>query len=492
MPPLRAGLIALVVVAVGTYLGFTKELPFGDPYEIRAVFRDATLLQPRSPVRIAGVDVGKVTKVERYGDTNLSVVTMEIEDGGRPIRADAQLKIRPRLFLEGNFYIEMEPGTSRGRELEDGDLLPVTQTASPVQLDQVLSALDQNVRGSLQQAVKGFGDALGSKPTPAEDATQDPAVRGLTGGQALNETLRTSPDALRGTAIVMEALRGEQPRDLSRMISGFARAASALADHERDLRDLVADFNTTMATMAARGAELEQTVRRLGPAAENVREGLGELDRALPTTRRFARALTPAMEELPATIEAARPWLAQAAPLLSRAELGGLLDDLSPATRDLARLAHASRRFLPRIDAFNRCVTEVLIPTANIKVDDGPHSAGVENYKEFWYAMVGQASEGQSFDGNGPMLRILAAAGGHLVTSGVAKLSQDVQFANYGLPPLETRPAFPNKVPPLRRDVPCHENGVPDVNGPASRGPADGSAPRAPAPPPDREEGRTR
>jgi phospholipid/cholesterol/gamma-HCH transport system substrate-binding protein len=189
------------------------------------------------------------------------------------------------------------------------------------------------------------------------------------------------------------------------------------------------------------------------------------------------------MRELPETMRLARPWLAQAAPLLGDGELGGLLAELQPATAALASLTAAWREWFPRIDRFNRCVTDVLIPTGNVVVDDGPLSAGVENYKEFWHAMVGSASESQSFDGNGPLLRVQAPGGVHPIRSGITNFSREALVANAALPPLRTRPAFPNKVPPLRRDVPCHRNPVPDVNGPASTGPADGSRPNAPAPP---------
>ncbi len=482
MNPVKAGVIALVLISIGVYLGFTKSIPGGNPYEVKAVFKNSNMVANRSPVRIAGVDVGKVTKVERYRDTDMALVTMEIEKGGRPVHEDARLKVRPRLFLEGNFFIELEPGAARGAELADGAMLPVSQTSAPVQLDQVLSALDSGVRGDLQEAVQGFGEALGSKPTPEEDAQQDPAVRGLTGGEALNRTLESSPQALRDTAIVFEALQGPRPRDLSRTISGFARATKALADHEGDLRDLITTFDTTMTSFANRSAELEETVKLLGPASKKVRQGLDELDRALPATRRFARELTPAMEELPATIDAAGPWLEQARPLLSEAELGGLLDDLVPATQDLAAFAQASREFLPRIDRFNRCVTDTIIPTGNVKVDDGSTSAGVENYKEFWYAMVGQASEGQGFDGNGPFLRLATTNGANLLQTGNQAWDSGPFFAKVAYKPLDTRPAFPAKEPPVNDSVPCHKSGVPDINGRASVGPADGSAVNAPSP----------
>jgi phospholipid/cholesterol/gamma-HCH transport system substrate-binding protein len=128
----------------------------------------------------------------------------------------------------------------------------------------------------------------------------------------------------------------------------------------------------------------------------------------------------------------------------------------------------------------------VLIPTGNLAVEDGAHSAGVESYKEFWYAMVGQAGEGQSFDGNGPFLRLAAPGGVHAIETGKTNYTGVSVFGNFANPPLETRPAFPGDVPPITRERPCHRNPVPDVNGPASRGPADGSAANAapsPVPP---------
>src|SRR3712207_8622951 len=54
--------------SLGVYMGFRKDNPFNRPYEIRAAFKDVMQLQPRSPVRIAGVNVGKVKSVEPLGE----------------------------------------------------------------------------------------------------------------------------------------------------------------------------------------------------------------------------------------------------------------------------------------------------------------------------------------------------------------------------------------------------------------------------------------
>ncbi len=130
-------------------------------------------------------------------------------------------------------------------------------------------------------------------------------------------------------------------------------------------------------------------------------------------------------------------------------------------------------------------MTKVFLPTGNVVVNDGSLSSGVPNYQEFWYTMVGQSAEGQTSDGNGNLLRVATPGGAAQVESGQTNYygNADTGFAMAPFPPLRTRPAYPNLVPPLRRDAPCYTQPIPDVNGPASIGPADGSDPNG-APPP--------
>lgn len=467
--PFQAGMIALVLIAIGSYFAFAKALPFQHHYQVRFVVQNANLLQPRSAVRIAGVDVGQVDKVERYRNTKMAIVTMRIADNGRPIHTDASLKIRPRLFLEGNFYVDLHPGTPKTPEIKDDGIIPITQTARPVQLDQILTGLQAPTRKSFQGVLHGFGDALGTgKPT---------------GAQALNRTLRTSPQSLRDSAVVGQALVGPAQADLAAAIKGFAKATKAVADNEGAATALVRDFQRTMNALASKAPALERTVQLLGPTAISARRGFESLNAALPATRKFARDLIPGVEATPAVIDAGTPWIAQTGPLLGKRELGGWLHDFKELAPGLAGLAAGTKQFLPSIDDFNRCITDVILPSGNVKIDDRPFSAAVENYKELWYSFVAQAGEGAGFDGNGSFLRLVASPGAISVQTGKTNYGKQSYFTTTGLQPLRTRPAYTGKLPPLRRDVKCHTQPVPDVNGAGSTGPADGSRPGAPPPP---------
>ena len=109
--PFAVGVIALAVILVLTYLGFTKDIPFTTPFQVKATFESANSIRVGSPVRIAGVNVGKVAKVETGEESATSVVTLSLQKQALPLHEDATAKIRPRIFLEGNFFVDLRPGT---------------------------------------------------------------------------------------------------------------------------------------------------------------------------------------------------------------------------------------------------------------------------------------------------------------------------------------------------------------------------------------------
>jgi len=479
----KVGALVIGIALIATYFGFTKHVPFTHGFRVNAVFPSANSIRKNSPVRIAGVNVGKVTKIERQDGTNAAVVTMEIQKKGLPIHKDATVKIRPRIFLEGNFFVDMQPGTPGAPTLGDGDTLPITQASTPVQLDQVLTALQQDTRSQLQQLLDTYGRALTAKPTPAQDAAQDPSVRGLTAAAALNQSYKYGGPALKNVSIVNDALLGSEPHDVSKLIDGLNKTTQGLDRNEAALKDLITNFNTTMAAFASQSSNLSDSVRLLAPTIDNAGKALTSLNNSFPNTRRFARAILPGVNQTAATIDASFPWLAQARPLVSQAELGGLVNDLTPTTKSLAKLTDETLKLLPQADALSKCATNVILPAGDIKVNDPPLSTGAENYKEFWYAMVGLAGEGQNFDGNGMYVRFQPGGGDQTISSGnVGPYTNAPLFSNAVATPIGTRPAYPGKRPPYKPNEPCYKQQLPDVNGTITGPPDGGTTPPAPDP----------
>ena len=470
--PFKVGAIVVIAAVLILYLGFTKNIPIRHGFEFKAAFQTANNIRPNSPVRIAGVNVGKVKKIERYDGTDAAVVTMEIQKAGLPIHKDATVKIRPRIFLEGNFFVDVHPGTPSTPTISSGDTIDLAQTSAPVQFGDLLTSLQADDRNNLQNVIRGFGGALTRKPDKRDDLAADPSAKGQTAAQSLNDAAQYGARAFKGTAIVNDAFLGQEPHDLSHLERGLSRTVSGLGRDERTLEDFVTNFNATTRIFALESGNLRATIRELAPTLQTADRTLADLNTAFPPTRAFAKEFLPAVRETPSTIDAAMPFIAQTRKLLGQDELRGLAQELSPATRDLATAINGTVTLLPQQDLLSKCLDRVVLPAGDIVVNDGALSTGAANYKEFWYSIVALAGEGQNFDGNGMYVRFQPGGGSQTVSVGPGSLSGDTFFARQPERPIGTRPAYTGKRPPYKPNVPCYTQPLPDVNG-AAVGPPD-------------------
>jgi ABC-type transporter Mla subunit MlaD len=494
----RNALILIGLVIIGTYLAWTKTIPFQSHYELHAVFKNAANIRKDSPVRIAGVNVGKVESVKSVCDngltgncsSNYSDVTFSVDDNGLPIHSDAQIEIRPRIFLEGNFFVDIRPGSPSAHSLSSGDTIPVTQTSTAVQLDQILTSLQAPDRANLQKLLQGYGNALTHKPTAADDATQDPLVQGKTSAEAINQSFTYGATAARDSAIVNDALLGTQQNDLSNLIAGQAKVFTALTGHESHLQGLISNFNIVTGALASESDNLQRTIKLLGPTLEIAEPSLRHTDETLPFLRAFSRDLAHGITQLPATIAASQPWIDQTAALLSKNELGYIATQLRVAGPGAGKSAADGRGLFSQIGLLSGCVDKVLLPTGDVVLSDSGtgynFNTGAANFKEFGYGTAGLAGESATFDGNGPSLRFFSAGGPTPVGGPVPNLRSPVPNAvstrgnalwgGSTRPPIGTRPQLGSK-PPFRTDVACQNNAIPDLNGPlAAQGPTDPSS----------------
>jgi phospholipid/cholesterol/gamma-HCH transport system substrate-binding protein len=438
MSAFRAGVLTLVVIAVASYFGFTKANPFADPFELKAVVRDAQNLKPRAPVRIAGVDVGKVTKIEAAEDGRAAaIVTMELSDDALPIHDDATLDIRSRILLEGNFFVDLQPGSPSAADHESGDTIPITRTTASVTLPDILSVLKSDVRTDLQTLLREYGTEALSKG----------------GAEALNESFASFEPAYKFSALTNDALLGVEPeQDVQRLLRGQQRVFEALADDPEALRELVTDLNTTAAALASQDEALAASVPALRDTLRAGQPALAELNAALPTLRVFSREALPGVRSSVAALDAAIPWIGQARQLVQEDELKGLAADLRQAVPSLVRL---NKRLIPFLDqqrALSSCTNRVLVPFAespipSIEEGNSGHAVREQINRSF----VGLAGESRNHDANTPFFHI----------QGVAPMKLAVGRVEPAPPPDPTVP------PPHRPDVPCETQEPPNLTAPA-------------------------
>ena len=395
--------IALVTIAILVpllYLGFTKSIPFKPQYEVSAVFESSNNLKKGSPVRIAGVEVGKVVKVEPEGKgTTAAKVTMTIGKSGRPIHEDAHAKIRPRIFLEGNFFVDLEPGTPGTKEMADNATIPIQNTAIPVQFDQLLTSLQSDTRDDLKTLLDEYGKALDKG-----------------GAEAFNRSIPYWKPAYRDTAIVSEASLGELPHDLSNYIKGAGATAAALDRNSGQLKSLITDFNTTANAFAVEQGNLRAAIAELPNTLHAAQPALASLNNAFPPLRQFAHDLRPGVQSSGPALDAAIPLVHQLRGLVSEDELRGFARDLRPTVPALARLSRESIPLADQNRALASCQNGVVIPWSKDTVPDKQFPADGPVYTEVGKAFPGLAGESRSGDANGQWFRVLASGGTNLVS----------------------------------------------------------------------------
>ena len=439
--PFAVGLAVIIVAIVATYLGFAKDIPFvNNPYEIKAAFRDTSGINAGSPVRIAGVDVGEVTKVEHTSPgAQSAIVTMAVTDKGRPVYSDATLKIRPRIFLEGNFFVEIAPGTASAGELDEGETIAAQRTANAVQFDQVLSALQSDTRNDLRQVFTEVGRA------------QDEG-----GAKAFNRSLPYQPASYKFTAIVSEALLGKHPRDLSDLVRGGGLVAEAINDPRR-LRDLIADFNTTASAFAQRESALTTAIGELPRTLRASTPALDALNDAFPDVREFARGARPGVRSLGPTVRSTLPLVKQLRGLVRDEELGTLARNLSSATPPLAQVSNTARGVLGQLRALASCTTNVLVPFGDSKLVDEAFPTHGPVYQDMAKFLPGLAGESRSFDANSQWFKVLGTGGAETFNLG------DGLFGTLAEPIVGNNPPPIRERPPLKPEIPCETQEPPDL-----------------------------
>jgi phospholipid/cholesterol/gamma-HCH transport system substrate-binding protein len=240
---------------------------FDDPYEIKASFTDATGILNGDPVKIAGVDVGKVVSFEVIGGE--AVVTMEISnDVDLPDNVLAEIKFRNLLGQRIVNLIEPESpsSTALGNDGEIpventrpaldlsvvfNNLRPLIQSTNPEEINLVSRAILEVFEGREGHVARILGN-VGEVTQELADKDQRLA-RLVSNLNALTEVLNGQSDSIRGGVNrfgeLMESLAQTTPtieRVVDQLNSASGRFGGILTRNRANLDQELDDLNTVL------------------------------------------------------------------------------------------------------------------------------------------------------------------------------------------------------------------------------------------------------
>jgi virulence factor Mce-like protein len=235
---------------------------FNSCLTLNVEFKDAAGLLHSNDVRVAGVQAGQVKNIAiRQG---LALVTVQIVSTYQPVYHDATAVVRPKNLL-GETYVEIDRGTPASGPLHDGDTIPVAQTLTPVQVDEVLNALDPTTRDKLKVVINALGEATAERGQDLNLSTAD---------------LQRISDDLITTSTTLDA----ESQDIDSLLVQLDKIQQTAADYHQQLAATLQHWDDVSRTLQKHDASFSDAFAHLDGLLATLDTGLTPNTPALAAT----------------------------------------------------------------------------------------------------------------------------------------------------------------------------------------------------------------
>ncbi|MDQ6605071.1 MAG: MlaD family protein [Actinomycetota bacterium] len=465
--PLAVAVIMIVATLFVVFYAFNGGLPFVHQYTMYAIVNNSVNVRMQSPMRIAGIDVGQVQTTAPDGDA--TKVTFTLQNNGLPIHTNATLTIRDRLFLEGGYYLQLNPGTPSAPLAHEGFTIPLQNTSTPVQFYKLLSTFDVAARASLAQVLSTLNQGFSPRPgRPLSDS----------GAGGLKQAIPQLTPALKDIAWITRALHGTQAGDVQRLLSSAADVTGTLNRESGRLTDLITGLNRTSSALVSTDGALAQSIVGLDRTLQVSPAALTAIDRSLPPLVNLSHALTPSLKVSPPILASITGTITQLNSIINPARRRPLLTALRATLTEFPSILTQLASAFPITKQVGECLRTHLVPLFNEQVPDGSLSTGRPVWQDFVHFLPNVAGATGSFDANGYYTRVLAGAGTNTLSGGllgtvttlVGTVTNLVGIDPGGAPLTGARPAWVGAPTPadFRPDVPCTSQTLPSLAAPAA------------------------
>ena len=238
--------IATIIVTFWLASVIGKLNPFDATYQIKAVFSDATGILNGDPVKIAGVDVGKVVSFEVTGGE--AIITMEIDGDvdDLPENVIAEIKFRNLLGQRIVNLVEPDAPSSEPLATDGTGTIPVENTFPALDLSVVFNNLRPLINSTNPEEINTVARAV----LQVFEGREDDFAK-----------------ILRNVGEVTQELAGRDQR-LARLVTNLDELTEVLNQESQSIRKGVDRFGDLMASLADLTPTIERVVTQLDDASD--------------------------------------------------------------------------------------------------------------------------------------------------------------------------------------------------------------------------------
>lgn len=246
--------VAVIAVAVTGVFAWISHSTKGK--HVTAYFTSTVGIYPGTDVRVLGVQVGTVETVQPQG-RQVKVTLFVQNDVSVPANAGAVL-VAPAVVSDR--YVQLAPVYTGGPQLADNATIPVTQTATPVEIDELTTNLN------------ALAAALGPQGANKDGALSDVLHTGAANlggnGEAMRDTINQLGQATR-------TLSGSQD-DLFGTVDALQKFTTMLAGNDGQVKQVNTQLASVSQYLAGEREDLGAAMQELAVALGTVRDFIAE------------------------------------------------------------------------------------------------------------------------------------------------------------------------------------------------------------------------
>jgi virulence factor Mce-like protein len=321
--PVLIGAVTVLFVVVAVFLAYNSNLglPFVPTKELKVNLSDGSDLVVGNNVSEGGYLIGLITALKpvRLADGTIGAqATMQLnqKDGNVPINSRVTIFSRSAL---GTKYLDLIKGTSK-QMFQNGATMRVSQTAIPVQIDQVFDMFNQPTRTAVAKTLQGFGDTLASRGSALNDTFEDlppllgylrPVAANLSAPSTQLTRLFTSLDAFMRTVAPVAQVNADLFTNMATTFAAIDRSPTALENTIADSPSTLTTSTNSLRVQQPFLVDFTTLGNDLQPATLSLKQALPEINPAIEAgTRTLIR--TPSLDKKLQGVMSALKTLARA------------------------------------------------------------------------------------------------------------------------------------------------------------------------------------
>jgi virulence factor Mce-like protein len=278
---------AVVAVLIALWAIGTRS----QPHSVRAEFVSAVDLYTGLDVTVDGLDAGRINGVKYRGGH--AVVEMGIDNQYWPLPRGTTAAIRYGTTI-GNAtrFIDLTPGSRSAPAIPQGGVIPLKDTVTPTEFDQVFNTFNAAARSNLRRTLGETGSELGRR------------------GAQLNAGIKSTPAGVAAVSGLAHQVAADQPA-LSALVANGNRVTATLATRQSQISDLITVADATFHTFATNTAGVADSLDRFPATLSDARTTLQRLNGSIGHLSTLMTALGPGARQLKPLAVALRPALSQ-------------------------------------------------------------------------------------------------------------------------------------------------------------------------------------